>query len=100
MEQEVKDKPKRLGLANSERVLALVRRLDPPRYINHAYQVELNQVEYVRRGAKSHVLRIYGFEMFVPGATVSFYGEFADLKPGWIGKITVNAKWARSVGLL
>lgn len=92
--------PKRFGLAHSEQTLALVRRLIPPRQVNHGRQVEFDQVVLIDRGMRAHILRINGFEMYVPSSIVTFYDNAQNVIPGWTGKVCVNARWAQNVGLL
>lgn len=89
----------RFQLRNAERTLAVIRRIDPPQSA-HGGQVDFEQVVFVRHGDKADLLRIQGFEMWVPCKALTYFAMADELKEGWTGKVRVLSKWARENGLL
>lgn len=89
----------RFQLRDAERALEVIRRIDPPQSA-HDGLVDFEQVEFIQHGERADLLRIYGFEVWVPCKTLTYFAMADELKPGWKGKVRLLSRWARENGLL
>lgn len=94
-------KPKRMQLANAERAIALMKRIDPPKIVKlgRVSCAEIPDVEYVRRTPKAVVMRIYGFEQYIPLYAV-LMPDNGFMYDGWTGTFRISEAFALRAGLV